>query len=294
MILVVGGSGVLGQSLVRRLVARGERVRVMTRTPGRPVASWSAQVEVVGGDLRHPDSVSAAIDGCSTVVAAAHGFGAPDVSPATVDHAGNITLIDAATRVNADVVLMSVVGASASSAIDLFRAKAAAEAYLRAGTVPCSIVRCTAFMETWADILGTPLQRGGSALVFGEGQNPINFVSVIDVAALLERVVCDRSLRGETLEFGGVTDHTLSSFAALLSGTTRSTRPPRHIPRPALRALSQVMRPFKPDFARQARAALVMDTIDMRFDARAARARFPEVSNTPLGDVVVNWATGAA
>ena len=291
MILVVGGTGLLGQALVTRLLARGERVRVMTRTPARHVALGSSHVDVVGGDLRLPNSVNAAIDGCSTVVAAAHGFGAPDVSPATVDHAGNITLVDAARRVNADIVLMSIVGASAESAIDLFRAKAAAEAYLRAGTVPWSIVRCTAFMETWAGILGAPLQQGGNALVFGKGQNPINFVSVVDVAELLARAVCDRSLRGETLEFGGSTDHTLSSFAARLSSAMHSARAPRHIPRPALRAMSLVLRPFKPDVARQVRAALVMDTTDMRFDARAVRARFPEVANTPLSDVVATWAT---
>lgn len=291
MILVVGGSGLLGQALVSRLIARGERVRVMTRTPARHAASWPSQVEVVGGDLRQPSSVHEAIEGCATVVAAAHGFGAPDVSPATVDHAGNITLIDAAQRVNADVVLMSIVGASAEHTIDLFRAKAAAEAYLRASTVPWSIVRCTAFMETWAGILGAPLQQGGNALVFGEGQNPINFVSVIDVAELLARVVCDRSLRGETLEFGGVTDFTLASFASLLTGAMHSARAPRHIPRLALRAMSLVLRPFKPDVARQVGAAVEMDTTDMRFDARAVRARFPEVAATPLSDVVATWAS---
>ncbi|MEO7360724.1 MAG: NAD(P)H-binding protein [Gemmatimonadaceae bacterium] len=290
MILVVGGSGVLGQALVERLIARGERVRVMTRTPKRLVAAWSSQVEVVAGDLRQPYTVQAAIDGCTTVVAAAHGFGAPDVSPATVDHAGNITLIDAAQRVNADVVLMSIVGASTENTVDLFRAKAAAEAYLQAANVPYSILRCTAFMETWSDILGAPLRQGGNALVFDKGQNLINFVSVIDVAALLTRVVCDRSLRGETLEFGGVTDYTLSAFAALLGTTTGSSRAPRHIPRPALRALSLLLRPFKPDFARQAGAALAMDTTDMRFDSRAVRARFAEVSNTSLDAVVAEWA----
>ena len=291
MILVVGGSGVLGRALVEQLIARGERVRVMSRTPTRHVAAWSSPVDVVGGDLRQPDTVQTAIHGCTTVVAAAHGFGAPDVSPATVDRVGNVTLIGAAERVSADVVLMSIVGASPEHVVDLFRAKAAAEAYLRTSNVSYSILRCTAFMETWTNILGAPLRHGKNALVFGKGENPINFVSVADVAALLAHVVCDRSLRGETLEFGGVTNHTMSSFAALLSSATGSTRAPRHIPRAALRALSLLMRPWKPDLARQAGAALVMDTTDMRFDSRAVRARFAGVSNTPLADVVARWAS---
>jgi NADH dehydrogenase len=40
-------------------------------------------------------------------------------------------------------------------------------------------------------------------LVFGRGDNPVNFVSVKDVAALVDHVVTDTSTRGSVYEIGG-------------------------------------------------------------------------------------------
>ena len=291
MILIIGGTGNFGRLLVARLLARGEAVRVMTRFPARAHALASRGAEIVAGDVRQPESVKAAVRGCTVVVQAAHGFGAPDVSPATVDDAGSRTVTDAARDVGAEVIMISIVGASRASAIDLFRAKAVAEDYLRASTVPHTIVRCTAFMETWSDVLGGPLRSGGRALVFGRGENPINFVSAVDVAALVERVLFDVTLRGQVLEFGGMSNYTMSECAALLTAALGKSAAPRHIPRTALRVMSTLMRPFKPDLARQASAAVVMDTSDMTFDAAAIRQRVADLPNTPFASVIASWAT---
>ena len=72
---------------------------------------------------------------------------------------------------------MSVVGASADSPMELFRCKHAAEAHLRGSGVAWTIVRATAFVELWIDILGSTATPG-RPVVFGRGDNPINFVSV--------------------------------------------------------------------------------------------------------------------
>ena len=48
----------------------------------------------------------------------------------------------------------------------------------------------------------------------------------------------------------------------------------KHMPRPVMRLLSQVARPFTPTFARTAQGGVVMDTTDMTFDAAALRIRF--------------------
>jgi hypothetical protein len=48
-------------------------------------------------------------------------------------------------------------------------------------------VRATAFMETWGTIMSRPLQTSGKVLVYGQGDNPINFVSATDVAALVSQ-----------------------------------------------------------------------------------------------------------
>lgn len=69
--------------------------------------------------------------------------------------------------------------------------------------MPATIVRATAFVELWIDLLTSTTGRSGRPLVFGRGRNPINFVSVRDVAALVERVVTDQDPPGRTLEIGG-------------------------------------------------------------------------------------------
>jgi uncharacterized protein YbjT (DUF2867 family) len=179
-------------------------VRVLTRVPGRAAHLVGPGVEVARGDVRDPASLATALDGAATVISAVHGFAGPGgVSPASVDRAGNANLIAAAARTGAAFVLVSVVGASARHPIGLFRAKHAAEVTLRASGLPWTIVRATAFMETWATIMGRTLRASGTILVFGRGDNPVNFVSATDVAALVALAATSPGLRGQVLELGG-------------------------------------------------------------------------------------------
>jgi NADH dehydrogenase len=123
VIVVAGGTGTLGSRLVPHLAGAGLAVRVLTRDPARAQHLAGPGVEVVRGDVRDAASVGTALRGAGTVISAMHGFaGSGGVSPASVDRAGNANLIGAATRAGAAFVLISVVGASPSHPIGLFRA----------------------------------------------------------------------------------------------------------------------------------------------------------------------------
>jgi NADH dehydrogenase len=136
MILIAGGTGRLGTQLVTRLAARGLEVRILTRDPSRARHLAGVASEVVEGDVRDPASLARAVQGAATVVSAVQGFAGPGrVSPASVDRDGNANLVGAALEVDAEVVLMSVLGASPEHPIELFRAKWAAEQQLRASGV---------------------------------------------------------------------------------------------------------------------------------------------------------------
>lgn len=252
MILVAGGTGRLGTLVVRRLARDGHEVRVLTRDPARGQHLVGSATEVVLGDVRDPATLPAAVRGVTTVVSAVHGFAGPGrVTPASVDRDGNVHLIDAAAAAGADVVLMSIVGASATSPMEQFRAKFAAEQHLRASPAPWTIVRATAFLELWAEILAKPM-------VFGRGDNPINFVSVHDVAAVVVRAALDPSLRGQTIDVGGPDNLTMNQFVAEL----HSGKKVKHIPLAALRVMALG--------SRKAAGAVAMDTTDLRFDPRAS------------------------
>ncbi|NYI05478.1 NAD(P)H-binding protein [Allostreptomyces psammosilenae] len=60
-ILVTGATGSVGRTVVDRLLAAGERVRALTRTP--ETAGLPDGVEVVRGDLTQPAALGPALDG---------------------------------------------------------------------------------------------------------------------------------------------------------------------------------------------------------------------------------------
>jgi uncharacterized protein YbjT (DUF2867 family) len=141
-------------------------------------------------------------------------------------------------------------------------------------------------METWGTIMGRPLRTSGKILVFGRGDNPINFVSATDVAALVAHAAASSGLRGQLLELGGPDNLTFNQVAVILQDTTGRRGTVRHIPRPALRVMGWLTAAVKPALARQARAALAMDTIDMSFDPGPTRRAFPDLPDTGMLSVL--------
>jgi uncharacterized protein YbjT (DUF2867 family) len=294
MILIAGGTGRLGSVLAARLTGRGLAVRVLTRVPARAGQLAALGIEVAAGDVRDRASLEAAVRGADVVVSAIHGFTGPrGTSPATIDYQGNVSLIDAARAAGAQLVLMSVVGAAPDSPMELFRKKHAAERHLMAGDRDWTIVRATAFLELWIEVLAKTAARSGRPVVFGRGRNPINFVSVMDVAGLVEQAVTDPATRGRILEIGGPDNLSFNQLAAAIQHAAGRPAAPRHVPRLALRLMARPAGYLKPELGRQARAALVMDQADFSFDPTAIRQAYPGVSCTPL-DICLRQSAAAA
>ena len=287
MILIAGGTGRLGTLLVGRLAARGHEVRILTRNPARAKQSAGGRVTVMTGDVRDRQSLEPAVAGVETVVSAIHGFNESERdSLAAIDRDGNANLISAAQAAGARFVLISTVGAAADSPMELFRMKYLAEQRAVRSDVRCTIVCATAFLELWIEVLEQTANRSGRPLVFGHGQNPINFVSVGDVAALVERAVIDPGMGGETLEIGGPENLTFQQLAGAIQTACGRTKAPRHILPPMLRLLAGTMGRVKPQFARQARAALIMDHADLTFDTTPVHTLYPELPSTAAADVL--------
>ena len=65
-ILVTGGAGFLGMSLVKTLVGFGARPRVLDiNTPGDP--DLESNIEFIQGDIRNPDTVERVVRGTDIV-----------------------------------------------------------------------------------------------------------------------------------------------------------------------------------------------------------------------------------
>jgi len=286
MILLAGGTGHLGSAVVQRLTARGMGVRVLSRNPSRARASVPEGVEIVAGDVRVAASLTDALAGVETVISAVTGFGPDGDGPRKVDLEGNANLIDAATAAGVKhFILISIHGAAANHAMELYRAKFMAEERLRASGLEWTIIRPTVFMELWAGIIGDPLLKTGTATVFGRGGNPINFVSVQDVARFIERAIVDPTLRGRTLDVGGPQNLSVNGLVEIIAESNGRQAKARHIPVAALRLGAFALRPFRPDIAGLLQAAVLMDTTDMRFDSARVAAN-PQVGATQVAEIV--------
>jgi NADH dehydrogenase len=115
-------------------------------------------------------------------------------------------------------------------------------------------VRATAFAELWLEILA-------KGVVPGRGANPINFVSVADVADVVAEAAMNDDLIGRVIDVTGPENLTLNELAAF----ARPTGPVHHVPPAVLRVGAM--------FSRQARAGIVMDSHPMSAPAPEAPAR---------------------
>jgi uncharacterized protein YbjT (DUF2867 family) len=287
MILIAGGTGTLGMQVVRLLTERGLEVRILTRDPSR-VLRLGGHAALVAGDVRDAAAVRRAMMGADTVISAIQGFAGPGgVTPESVDHQGNGNLIRAARELGVgQFVLLSIHGAAPDHPMELFRKKALAEEELRASGMPWTIVRPTAYMETWLRLLGAPLLHTGSTRIFGRGRNPINFVSALDVAQVVALAATDPALRNTVIEVGGPENLTMRQVVETVERETGKSGKVRSVPLPVMRLMATLMRPVKPALARQIRAGVVMDTADMTFDASERAERFPSIPLTTLTEVV--------
>jgi uncharacterized protein YbjT (DUF2867 family) len=287
MILVAGGTGHLGVELVPLLTARGIPVRILTRDPDRARQRLGETPQFAKGDARSPNTLEAALKGVDAVVSAMTGFGPGAPGPRAVDYEGNLNLIRAAEAAGVRrVVLVSIHGATADHAMELWRMKHRAEEALQASGLDWVIVRPNAFMELWAEIVGEPIFKNGKATVFGRGDNPINFNSAVDVARFVELALFDPGLSRTILSVGGPENLTLNQLVGQIERVAGRKAAVKHVPVPMMRLMSLVMRPLKPDVAAMIQGGIAFDTVDMTFDASDLRRRFPQIELTRMADVL--------
>jgi uncharacterized protein YbjT (DUF2867 family) len=277
VILVAGGTGTLGSAIVQRLVDRGRQVRVLTREPSRATRWRDRGIDIARGDLRDPESLRRACTGATHVITTANAFmGRGAESVAAVDRQGNKNLIDAARAAGVrHFVFTSALLPDAYRSVDFFAVKFAIEDYLLASGLTWTILRPSAFMETWAELIGGALIRTGTATIFGAGDKPSNFVAVDNVADVAVMVLDDPGARNAIVEVVGPENLTQLQVAEIFERITGRTAKRKHLPVLLMRVLAVVARPFNPVFARQVKAGSLMATTATPFDPSAMLARYP-------------------
>ena len=208
MILVVGGTGLLGARVVELLVEAGQSVRCLVRPGTADEALRDRGVEVVRGDLTDHASLPPACVGVETVVTTATVIGrrlegGQQPTIREVDEVGMAALIAAAEAAGVQrFVYLSFAGVNKAVSSPLSRAKVNSERLLAASTMRSVVVRPDAFQEIHLGPIGRFDLAGGKVAVFGKGDNHLRWVAVEDVARLTTAVALEADPPG-MVEFGG-------------------------------------------------------------------------------------------
>lgn len=233
MILVVGASGVLGERVVRRLAEEQHPVRALARSGESAARLRALGAEVVMGDLRRPDTLEAAVRGVAAVVTTANSASrtGPDTVEA-VDRTGTMALIDAARAEGVEqFVLLSAWGAAEDHPSAFLRAKAAAEAHLKASGVPATVLRPTLFMESWiGGFVVAPVLAGRPVVIVGSGERRHSYIAVDDVAAFTVAVIGNPLALGRAIAVGGPEALTWLDIVERAAAIVGRVIPVRHVP----------------------------------------------------------------
>jgi nucleoside-diphosphate-sugar epimerase len=222
-VLVIGGTGFIGQALVRRLVEQGYGVRVLARDPGKATDLADLGVDVVWGDFLDAESIRSALPGIEEVFHLARGTGHTweeylkyDVEPTRrlaeicLDHGvrrlyytSSIAIYEAG-KAGVSITEDSKPVPSMLRANAYVRSKAENEAQLlqlwRSSGLPAVIFRP-----------GIVLGKGGNprhwgvaawpypsvARLYGDGNNPLPIVLVEDVADAMVKAIDVSGIEGE-------------------------------------------------------------------------------------------------
>jgi uncharacterized protein YbjT (DUF2867 family) len=256
------------------LVAKGYRVRALTRDARKLEFARSLGVEVFEGDLRQSDTLLRACEGAEAVVSSVTGIGNNLIRE--VDEDGQCLLMEAAQRSGVKrFVFVSAYGAARNHPVDFFRMKFRVEEYLKSRTMEHTILRPTAFMETWCARIGVQVVNDQPVTIFGNVKNPINFISVEDVAKFTVLALEDPRLKNETLTVGGPQNLTLEEVVAVYERLSGKRAKKKYTPAWQLKMMSRLHAPFNQIQSRFLAMRHNLAASDWRVDMSEVARQYP-------------------
>jgi len=245
MILVTGGTGFIGQALIRHMVEADHQVRTLIR-PSRqsPRLPRGVPVEVAVASLRDERSLRAAMVGVDTIyhLAGVERSGV-EADLLDIDVRGTQTVLSAAGDAGVGrFFYLSHLGADRASAYPVFKAKAIAEEHIRRSGIDYTIMR-TAIVFGPNDGFSIALAQLIAAIPFvffvpGDGDTVIQPLWVEDLVTCLAWALEDENTRNQVYELGGPEHLTLRQVIESLMTKIGLNRTILSLPPPYMRALT--------------------------------------------------------
>ncbi|MFJ9563949.1 SDR family oxidoreductase [Streptomyces fuscichromogenes] len=175
---VIGGTGLIGSQVVRRLNAVGHEAVPHSQSTG---------VDIISGQ-----GLDEAVSGADVVINLTNSPTFDEASPAFFQTSMDNLLAAADKGGVGHFVILSIVGTDQVPELDYYRAKALQEKILAAGPIPYSIVRATQFM----DFMDAVLSWTADADTVRLPATPIQPIASKDVADAVAEVAAGAPLNG--------------------------------------------------------------------------------------------------
>ena len=215
MILVTGGTGLNGGELLRRLSARGVRVRAMVRSIARAGGISSLpQVEIVAGDMARPETLAEPLRGVDRAML----ISSSDAAMLDVQS----SFIDAARKAGVKhVVKLSGIMPELDSAFRFARMHGEIERRLEASGMAFTHLRAGEFMPAYFRQVPAIVAKG--ALFLPMENAKIASIDVGDIAEVAAAVLTGSGHEGKIYPLTGPEALTMAEVAEKLSAATGKT-----------------------------------------------------------------------
>jgi uncharacterized protein YbjT (DUF2867 family) len=172
-ILVLGGTGLLGQPVAQRLRRDGFEVRILSRKPQAAAAALGDGFEIVAGDVADTDSLGAAMEGCYGVHISVGG-------PVDRLSAENVVAAAPAAAIELITYLSGSTVSRQNAWFPMVEQKLMAERALSAGETPYTV-----FCPTWPMEQLPRFVIGGRVMLIGEQSTPLHWFAAADLARMV-------------------------------------------------------------------------------------------------------------
>ncbi|GHC29756.1 complex I NDUFA9 subunit family protein [Aidingimonas halophila] len=208
LIVVFGGTGFLGRTIVRELADAGRRVRIAARHPWLP--DWTDEddhLELATVDIRDESSISAALadaDGVINAVSLYVEGGELDFNTIHVQGAARLARLTHDANIDS-LIHISGIGVDPQSSSAYVRARAQGETQVIKAFPKAVIARPSVLFGPSDTFLSTlaSLSRLPFIPLFGDGSTRLQPVHVVDIARAIVRLVSDHPPEWRLFELGG-------------------------------------------------------------------------------------------
>ncbi len=227
MILVTGATSVIGQKLCQLLKENQKSFKAMCRKQEQVEKLRNQGIDAVQGDFDHPESLRAAMQGCTTLFL---------VSPPNEKQLqSEKTAIDIAKQQNINyIVRVSASDANLRSTVPWAKTHAYIDHYMRASGIAWTILKPTAFMQNFLTMT-QPISKGYLPQVGGKGL--VGYIDAEDIGRVAYHVLTEGNHQRATYYLNGPEVLNMKEVASQISDAIGKKVRYVHLPAFAFRVL---------------------------------------------------------